>query len=276
VPLAVIPIDLNPTIVAIGPLMFTWHGLFTAVGLGAGVWLAARLGARMGLKEDDVMAVALWGTVGGVIGARLWHVIDLWSYYAQHPLAIVQINEGGLAIYGVAVGGPLAGAIYARRRGLSVGKLADAAAPALLLGFAIGRVGDIINGEHHSLPTSLPWALVYVHPNTLGQPGLAVHPAVAYEQLWDLAVFAVLIWLFARMPRPGMLFWTAGLLYSVGVFVIRFFREDAAIWAFGLTEAQLSAIVGGVASLWLVLFLAARARREQATRPDRGAAAARG
>jgi phosphatidylglycerol:prolipoprotein diacylglycerol transferase len=261
--LAVIPINLDPNIVAVGPLVFTWHGLFTAVGLAAGVWLAARLGTRMGLLEDDVMSVALWGTVGGVIGARLWHVIDLWPYYSQNPAAIIRVNEGGLAIYGVAVGGPLLGALYARRRGLSVGKLADAAAPSLMIGFAIGRVGDIINGEHHSLPTTLPWAFNYIHPNSLGQRGLPVHPAVAYEMLWDLVVFGVLIWLFGRLPRPGMLFWVAGLLYSLGVFVIRFFREDAALWAAGLTEAQLSALVGGAISLWLLLFLASRARKER-------------
>jgi phosphatidylglycerol:prolipoprotein diacylglycerol transferase len=195
VPLMSIPISLNPNIVALGPLVFTWHGFFTAVGLGAGVWLAARLGRLYGFSEDDIMSVALWGVIGGVIGARLWHVIDLWQYYAQHPLQILAINEGGLAVYGSAVLGPLFGAIYARRRGFSVGKLADITAPCLILGFAIGRVGDIINGEHHALPTALPWAFVYLHPASLGQLGIPVHPAVEYEMLMDLLIFGVLIWL---------------------------------------------------------------------------------
>ncbi len=267
-PLLVIPISLDPTIVTLGPLAFTWHGFFTAVGLAAGVWLAVRLGMGYGMSEDDVMSVALWGVIGGVVGARLWHVVDTWQLYAQDPLAIFRINEGGLAIYGTAVGGPLAGAIYAWRKGLSLGKLADSAAAPLLLGFAIGRVGDIINGEHHSLPTDLPWAFIYTNPNTLGQKGIPVHPAVAYEMLWDLVVFGVLIWLRGRVPRHGMIFWTGGLLYSIGVFFIRFFREDAVLWAAGLTEAQLSALVGGVISLWALLYLASRARKAGTTAPS--------
>jgi phosphatidylglycerol:prolipoprotein diacylglycerol transferase len=263
VPLLVIPINIDPTIVSIGPLVFTWHGLFTAVGLAAGVWLAVRIGVNLGLTEDEVMSVALWGTIGGIVGARLWHVIDVWEYYVQRPLAILQINEGGLAVYGTAVGGPLVGAIYAWRKKLPIGKLADAAAPPLLLGFAIGRVGDIINGEHHSLPTDLPWAFLYTHPRTLGQPDIPVHPAVGYEMLWDLLVFGVLIYLIGRLPRSGMVFWTAGALYSIGVFFIRFFRADAAVWAFGLTQAQVSALIGAAISFWLLLFLASRARREE-------------
>jgi prolipoprotein diacylglyceryltransferase len=103
---------------------------------------------------------------------------------------------------------------------------------------------------------------MYQHPRTLGQPGLAVHPAVLYEMLWDLAVFAVLIWLRGKVPKHGMVFWTAGLLYSIGVFLIRFTREDASQWTLGLTEAQLSALVGGVLSLWMLLYLSSRARKQ--------------
>jgi prolipoprotein diacylglyceryltransferase len=116
---------------------------------------------------------------------------------------------------------------------------------------------------HHSMPTDLPWAFLYEHPNTLGQMGVPVHPAVAYEMLWDLLVFGLLIWLNGRVPRPGMIFWTAGALYSVGVFFIRFFRADAAAWAFGLTQAQFSAVIGAAISFWILLYLASRARREQ-------------
>src|SRR6184192_1012240 len=108
-----IDINIDPTLIQVGPifqfgsLIITWHGFFTAVGVLAGIMLAVKLGAVVGFSEDDVMSVALWGVVGGIVGARLMHVIDQWGYYSQNPLNIVKINEGGLAIYGTLIGGPL-------------------------------------------------------------------------------------------------------------------------------------------------------------------------
>ncbi|MBI4493645.1 MAG: prolipoprotein diacylglyceryl transferase [Chloroflexi bacterium] len=266
-----IPIDIDPTLVALGPLLITWHGFFTAVGVAAGVWLAARLATQRGLDADELMNVAMWGIVGAVVGSRLVHVIDQWGYYSQNPLAILRIYEGGLAIWGTVIGGPLAGAIYAWRKHLRVGQFADLAAPALALGLAIGRIGDIINGEHHGLPApDFPLAVVYVHPNTLGELNVPVHLAVGYEMLWDLLAMGVILWLLglprgnrSRLPADGMVFWGLVLLYSVGVFVIRFWRVDAPLWAWGLTQAQLLAVGGFVVSIWLLAYLWARQHRSR-------------
>jgi phosphatidylglycerol:prolipoprotein diacylglycerol transferase len=114
-----IEINIDPTLVQAGPLIITWHGFFTAIAVLAGITLAVKYGALLGYSEDDIMSVALWGVIGGIIGARLMHVIDQWGYYAQDPISILRINEGGLAIFGTVVGGPIAGAIYAWRRGFS-------------------------------------------------------------------------------------------------------------------------------------------------------------
>src|SRR6266581_3143659 len=128
-----IEINIDPTLIQAGPLVVTWHGFFTAVGVLIGITLAIKYGRLVGYGEDDVMSVALWGVVGGIIGARLVHVVDQWGYYAQNPITIVKINEGGLAIFGTIVGGPLAGAIYARRRGFSVPKFLDVGAVGLAM-----------------------------------------------------------------------------------------------------------------------------------------------
>ena len=98
----------------------------------------------------------MWGVIGAIVGARLFHVIDQWDFYARDPISILKVNEGGLAIYGTIVGGPIAGALYAWRKGLNVARLADIAAPPLILGMAIGRIGDIINGEHHGAHARVP------------------------------------------------------------------------------------------------------------------------
>lgn len=265
-----IPINIDPTLVALGPFVITWHGFFTAVGVAAGVWLAARLAAWRGLNLDEVMNTAMWGIVGAVLGSRLIHVIDYWGYYSQDPIAILRIYEGGLAIWGTVIFGPLAGAVYAWRKKLPVGDLADVAAPALLLGLAIGRVGDIINGEHHGAPAEgFPLAVVYVHPNTLGELGEPVHLAVGYQMVWDLMLLGLCLWLLGypgrarpRLPAAGMVFWSFVLLYSVGTFFLHFFRVDNP-WLWGLAQAQVLALGGVIVSIWLLAFLWARFNRQR-------------
>ncbi|MBI4317821.1 MAG: prolipoprotein diacylglyceryl transferase [Chloroflexi bacterium] len=238
-----IVINIDPILAMIGPFAVSWHGFFSAVGILIGLWVAAQLVRKAGIDKEHVYNTAIWAVPAGIVGARLFHVVDKFEYYAANPLAILAIQEGGLAIYGGLAGGILAGVLYARRHNLPLGRFADAIAPALILGQAIGRIGDVINGEHRSLPADLPWSVVYTHPNTAGERGLAVHPAVGYELVWDLAVFGVLLWLLGRLPRSGTLFWAYVALYAVGRFWTGFFREDTVV-SFGLRQAQLIAIAG--------------------------------
>lgn len=252
-----IEISIDPVLLRLGFLMITWHGFFTAVGVLAGIWYVTRLAVERGFTEDDVMSLALWCVVGGIIGARVFHVIDAWDYYASDPVAMLRVNEGGLAIWGTIIGGPIGGAIYAKRNGLSVPKLLDICGLGLILGMAIGRLGDVVNGEHHGALTSvpLPWSVMYSHPATLGEPGLAVHLAVGYELLWDMAVFAVCSWLLYRrnLPRDSMVFWSMIALYSAGRFVVQFFRIDTP-FIFGLSQAQFLSFVVGAISVWILVY----------------------
>ncbi len=278
-----IPIHIDPTLLRWElpilnlPLQITWHGFFTAVGTLVGIWLAVRWATRAGFTEDDTFSVAMWGVVGAILGARMFHVIDQWDFYSRDPLTILRINEGGLAIYGTIVGGPLAGAIYAWRRGLNVARLADVAAPPLILGMAIGRVGDIINGEHHGVRApGFPGAVVYTHPNTLGELNQPVHLAVGYEMLLDLGIFVLQVWIARgftreaggawrfnwqpRYPRDGMLFWIYLGLYSLGRFVVQFYRVDST-FALGLSQAQLLSVVTAMVAVWFLVYQLNRARR---------------
>lgn len=276
-PVGGIPINIDPTLFALGPLVITWLGVFTALGTIVGISLAVRWGLASGFVEDDILSVAMWGVIGAIIGARLFHVVDQWDLYARDPLAIVRINEGGLAIFGSIVGGPLVGAIYAWRRKLNVARLADITAPCLILGMAIGRIGDIINGEHHGIPAEgFPLAVTYTHPNTAGQIGAPVHLAVGYELVLDLVVLGILLWLARgftrtaegklrfswrpRYPRDGMLFWIFLALYSSGRFVVQFYRVDS-IFAVGLSQAQLLSVLSFMVAVWALVYLLARGSR---------------
>lgn len=261
-----IEINIDPVLVRLGPLMITWHGFFTAVGVLAGIWLATRFAVERGYTEDDIMSIALWSVVGGIIGARLFHVIDAWEYYAADPIAILRVNEGGLAIWGTIVGGPIGGALYAWRNGLSIPRLLDICGLGLILGMAIGRLGDVVNGEHHgSLAVGLPFSVNYTHPQTLGEIGAHVHLAVGYELIWDMLVFAVCAWLLYKriLPRDSMVFTTMIALYSAGRFVVQFYRLDQP-FVFGLSQAQFLAFAVGAGALWILVFQWTRASRASA------------
>lgn len=252
-----IAIPFDPEI-HIGPIALAWHGIFTAVGIFFGVWISIRL-LRGRVAEDAAYSVATWGVVGGILGARLLHVFDQWDFYSQHLELIPQIWSGGIAVWGAAIGGVLGGLIVALRRGdVPIGAGADAAAAGIGLGFGLGRIGDIINGEHLSIPCGqAPGICVaFTHPATRGQgpdvgdgrpfSGAAwdgpVHLPVAYEMIWDLlGVGLVLALLRTGLGRvqQGRIFWIWLAWYAVGRFALGFLRVGDPTPIAGLRQDQL-------------------------------------
>ena len=142
-----IDIGFDPVLAQIGPFQLGWHGIFTALAVAGGVWLALRLGARRGISPELVSTVATWAVVGGIIGARLFHVLDHLPQYAQDPLSALAVWQGGIAVYGAFIGGVVAGGFAAWRAKADPWPLLDIAAPAMLVGQAIGRLGCLSNGD---------------------------------------------------------------------------------------------------------------------------------
>ena len=271
IPLLAIRIGIDPDMIHIGAFNLTWHGFLTFIAVALAVFLVARWGKQQGLVVDSVYNIATWCILGGIIGSRALHVIDLWDFYQDNPARIIQIWSGGVTIYGAVLGGFVGGSGYILIRNHprflalwsklfrgatlepapipSVGRLADIAAPAMLIGMAVGRVGDIINGEHFAKASDLPWAFVYTHPqiqslyaNNLLNSLSPSHPAIVYEILLDIAVLGVVLAVRDRLRPYGMTFALYLGLYSLGRFFISFLRLDKD-WAFGLNEAQLVAII---------------------------------
>ncbi len=233
-----INIGLNPMLVTLGPFSLSWHSLFMLVAMVAAVWLSARLVAKTGLTMDTLYSLALWSIPGGIIGARLVHVIDYWSYYLANPGSIFAFWEGGLAIWGGILGGTITAVIFAKIKGFSLAPYADLTAPGLILAQAIGRIGDIINGEHISTATGLPWGVVYTHPDSPGYGLPPVHPAVGYELLMDLFIFGILWKLRGRLRPDGSLFLLYLTFYSVGRFFLSFLRLDSNTVFLSLSQPQ--------------------------------------
>ncbi len=256
--LLTIKIGIDPTIFDVVGVEVTWHGLFTAVGVVAGVSVAAVLGRRAGFGEDSIYNVALALVIGGIIGARGLYVIENWSQFEDDLYDIFAIDTGGISIYGALIGGTVGAWGYAVLTKLpNIPQGADIAAMGAIMGMAVGRIGDIINGEHFAEATSLPWGVQYTHvDNPSLQLGFTApqHPAVAYELLGDVAVFLVLVLIYARVGRSGVAFFSWVLLYGALRLSVSFLLLDDIVWA-GLHSAQIIAIVTMALAVPAIIYL---------------------
>jgi phosphatidylglycerol:prolipoprotein diacylglycerol transferase len=271
IPLTIV-IDLEPNILRIGPFLITWHGVFSVLGILA----AARLGLWLFAKEDPEGAShgsdgVVWMVVIGLIGARLLYVWENWYLFSSNPLRMFALTEGGISQWGGLFGAMVGAFIWTRRNNISLRKAFDAGGPATMIGLAIGRIGDVINGEHHGTPTTAPWGVQYVNPDTLGEPGKVVHPEVAYEMILTLGLLALLLpfhqRLKARLPDGvvGMIYFG---LYAAGRFFLSFYRTDPSI-LFGLRQAQLaSALMVGAAVIAIPVLFYLRSRAASAKRDE--------
>lgn len=270
-PFLAIEIRIDPTMAEVGPFTLAWHGFFTAVGIVAGVTLAVRLARARGLDPTVGQEIALVGVPSAIVGARLFYVAEHWNRFSGDlPRIVTGITEGGITLYGGLIGGVIGGLAFGLYRRLPILRFMDAAAPGMILGQALGRVGDLINGEHRGTPSDLPWAVRYTHPNTLGDPGVAVHPtAGGYELLGDLAILVILLLLVTRFARqPGWIFFWYALLSAGLRASLSPFRMDEA-GALGVAIPQLVGLGVIVATVLLGAFLMPTARFHLARAPGR-------
>ncbi|MCH7652992.1 MAG: prolipoprotein diacylglyceryl transferase [Chloroflexi bacterium] len=257
-----IEIDVGPNLVTFGTFILSWHGFFSFIAVASAVFLVGRWAPARGIDPDDIYSLAIWAIIGGVIGARIVHVIDQWSFYQGNLIQIAYIWSGGIALWGGLLGGFLGGAAYAFWRKHPLGIIADLTAPALLYVQSIGRLGDIVNGEHCANATEKFFGFVWTNQvsdaricQNLNGVGDSVMPVIAMEIIWNLLAL-MLIWRLRNRIRPdGMLFALYLALYATGRFMVTFLREDR-VWALGLQEAQYIAILVFVITVSLLIIKA--------------------
>jgi len=227
--------------------------------------------ARYLIRDDRIYPFAIAVVLGGLLGARVAHVLDNWNVYASRPLDVLAFWNGGIGTTGAPVGSTIAGFFMARRLRLPVGFMFDISVIGIALGEAIGRIGDIINGEHHAIACSgLPWCVRYTNPATLGQTDY-VHPVAAYDGLIMVLIFIALVVYWRRVrgrPPESRVYWAYLLLFGGFRFVTSFLRLDP-LFIDGLQEAQLLGLIYAVSGAVMLPILSARGHldsgRERAT-----------
>ncbi len=215
----------DPVALAIGPLAVRWYGLMYLVAF-VQFMLLGRLRARQahmaaaGWRAEHVDDMLFYGVLGVVIGGRLGEVLFYHpAYYLENPAEIIAVWKGGMSFHGGFLGVLAAMAVWARRHGRRWMEVMDFIAPLVPLGYAAGRIGNFINAE---LPgrvadASLPWAMVWPNVDSLPR-----HPSPLYQALFDGLLLFILLWLFARKPRPYL---AVSGLFAAGYGVARFFTE---------------------------------------------------
>jgi phosphatidylglycerol:prolipoprotein diacylglycerol transferase len=254
--------DISENFLEWGDLTIKWYGVIIAFGFTLAVLFGGRMAYKYKINLNKMVDVLIYGTIGGIVGARLYYVIFEWDYYKDHLSEIIQIWHGGLAIYGGIIGGLIMAYFVCKKRDLSFPKLLDLVGMSLLIGQGIGRWGNFANQEAFGTNTTAPWGMIsekttaYLteHYSEIAAKGISVnpdapvHPTFLYESLWCLLGFVLLYIMCRKFYKfDGQLFLGYAIWYGLGRTVIEGFRTDS------LYLAATSLRVSQVLSLGLVI-----------------------
>jgi prolipoprotein diacylglyceryl transferase len=267
-----LPSPPSPTVFEVGPFALRYYGLCIALGIAVATWLTGRELVRKGYDSTMALDSLFFVIPPGFVGARAYHVVTDYGLYADDPIpGIFEVWNGGLGIYGAVAGGFLGLLLFAWYRGVSPLVLADAAAPGVVLGQAIGRWGNYFNQELFGRPTDLPWAIRIAPENRPAEfaDAEAFHPTFLYESIWNILVCLALLWIahrFANRLSDGDVMLLYVSLYSVGRFFVETLRVDPAFLIGGSLRGNL--LVSSVLALGCALILFLRHSRPPRKQPD--------
>ena len=261
----------NPILVSFGPIHVYWYGFFIVLGALAAIATALKISSYYGLKKEVIIDLAFWLVLGGIIGARIYHIFLELPYYLKYPLDIFKVWQGGLAIHGAIIAGLLVIWIFARKRGFDFWLLSTIIAPGLALAQAIGRWGNYFNGELFGKPTDLAWGipidimkrpLEYISSDFF-------HPTFLYESIGNFLIFLILIsfhiWIIKKhkfnsfsyflLPRPALAVVTSYLIsYSILRFCLEFIRIDKTPIIWNLRLPQIASLIIVLLTFGLIIY----------------------
>ncbi|MFF8790660.1 prolipoprotein diacylglyceryl transferase [Streptomyces sp. NPDC015125] len=255
-------------VVHLGPIPLRGYAFCIIIGVFVGVWLGNKRWVQRGGRSGTVADIAVWAVPFGLVGGRLYHVITTYEPYFGpngHPLDAFKVWEGGLGIWGAVALGAVGAWIGCRRRGIPLPAYADALAPGLAIGQAIGRWGNWFNQELYGKPTDVPWALQISSDPAIGRIGGTYHPTFLYESLWCLGVAALVIWADKRFRLGhGRAFALYVAAYCAGRAWIEYMRVDEAHHILGLRLNVWTALIVFVLAIGYLVVSAKKAPGREA------------
>lgn len=249
---------LNPLAIELGPFQVHWYGVIIVTGLALAMWLVMRESERRHLPKEIFADLLIWAIPIAIISARIYYVIFEWEYYSKNLSQIPQIWEGGIAIHGALIGSVVTAIIFAKSKGVSFWKLADIAAPSIILGQAIGRWGNFMNQEAHGGEVTRAYLENLFLPdfiiNQMYINGAYYHPTFLYESIWNFLGLILLLSLRKVNLRRGEMFLTYVIWYSVGRFFVEGLRTDSLMLTDYLRVAQTISIFLIVLAVSLIFY----------------------
>jgi phosphatidylglycerol:prolipoprotein diacylglycerol transferase len=243
---------MHPIIYSYGGITIYTYGLFVSVGFLLGFMLFLLELKRRSISTDTGIDFAFWVLLSAIAGSRLVYVLLNLSYFAQHPLKIVMLWEGGLVWYGAFLGALATALVYFRAKKLDGWLWADIAVPFVALGQAIGRIGCLMAGCCYGCPTAAPWAVTF-RASEIAPLGIPLHPTQIYDMLFNFGIFAVLYFRRNRVTFRGEQILSYIFLYGATRSIVEVFRGDPRGWWLGqsVTTSQLISVVGVAVGIFL-------------------------
>ncbi|OGP52636.1 MAG: prolipoprotein diacylglyceryl transferase [Deltaproteobacteria bacterium RBG_13_52_11] len=253
---------MHPVLFHSGWLTIYSYGFMIALGIMVGLFLARRQAAREGIDPNQIVDITFYVLVAALIGARILFVLMNFKEYADNPINILKIWEGGLVFYGGLVPAAAIGIWYIKRLGLPLWQVADIFAPSVAISHAFGRIGCFFAGCCYGEACALPWAVTFTDPRSLAPQGIPLHPTQLYSSLSLFALFAFLVLLRKRKTFHGELLWLYILCYSIGRFFLEFLRGDPRGNVLGGLLSTAQAISIPLAGISVVMLLYLRIKRQ--------------
>jgi phosphatidylglycerol:prolipoprotein diacylglycerol transferase len=251
----------SPTLVSFGQLRIYWYGLFIVLGVLAALTATLKMSKKFGLSPNKIFDFSFWIIIGGIIGARIYHVLLEWPYYNQNLMSTFKVWEGGLAIHGSIIGGLLILFYFSRKEKINFWLAAAVFTPGLALGQAIGRWGNYFNQELFGKPTNLPWGIPI---NPINRPvryfsSEFFHPTFLYESLGDLAIFIILLIIVSKLLKKNrsnykVIIFSYLIMYSALRFGMEFLRTDTTAYFMGFRWPQIFSLLIIVISSFFLFF----------------------